>query len=164
MQDAREGIAIRAAAGADDMEAARSLFREYAAGLDFDLDFQGFSGELSGLPGAYAPPRGCLLLAERDSEVLGCIALRPLDEKTCEMKRLYVRPAGRGLGLGRKLIAALIDRARILGYRTMRLDSAPGMEAAQALYRESGFRDIAPYCYNPLPGARFMECDLHRPR
>jgi ribosomal protein S18 acetylase RimI-like enzyme len=164
MQDAHEKIAIRPTAGAADLEAVRGLFSEYAAGLDFDLDFQDFSGELANLPGSYAPPRGCLLLAERGIDFLGCIALRPLDEGTCEMKRLFVRPAGRGLGLGRKLIAALLDRARALGYRTMRLDTAPGMEAAQALYREFGFRDIAPYCYNPLPGARFMECDLRRPR
>lgn len=152
---------IRPAATTADLEQVRALFREYEAGLEFDLGFQNFAAELDCLPGAYGPPRGCLLLAVAGEEAVGCIALRPLSGAVCEMKRLYLRPAGRGLGLGGRLIATLIDRARQLGYRTMRLDTAPGMEAAQALYERFGFRDIPAYCYNPLAGARFMERDLH---
>jgi putative acetyltransferase len=139
---------------------ARPLLREYADSLGFALDFQDFERELAELPGAYAPPGGMLLLARVDGEDAGCVALRPLDAETCEMKRLYVRPAYRGLGVGRLLAEAIVAEARTRGYASMRLDTVPGMEAAQALYAELGFAETAPYTANPVPGARFLELEL----
>jgi GNAT superfamily N-acetyltransferase len=134
----------------------RTLFREYADSLPFALDFQGFDRELAELPGSYAPPRGALLLVRG----AGCVGLRPLDESTCEMKRLYVRPSARGGGIGRLLAEAAIVEARRLGYGRMRLDTTPGMKTAQALYSELGFREIEPYRVNPIPGTRFLELQL----
>jgi GNAT superfamily N-acetyltransferase len=147
--------AVRAA-GEEDLEEIRALFAEYAASLPFDLGFQGFEHELAGLPGAYAPPRGALLLAPG----AGCAALRPLAADACELKRLYVRPSARGGGLGRALTLAAIDAARGIGYGRIRLDTVPGMERAQALYERLGFVEIAPYRENPIPGARFLELEL----
>ena len=138
----------------------RALLREYAASLPFELDFQDFDRELAGLPGAYAPPRGALLVARLDGRVAGCVALRPSTGDVCEMKRLFVRPAARGAGLGRRLAAAIVAEARRLGYARMRLDTTPGMETAQALYEELGFRETAPYTHNPVPGTRFLELEL----
>jgi putative acetyltransferase len=140
--------------------AVRPLLREYAGSLGFPLDFQDFERELAELPGAYAPPRGLVLLARSDDEDAGCVALRPLGEDTCEMKRLYVRAAYRGTGLGRLLAAAIVDEARALGYARMRLDTVPGMETAQSLYRRLGFTEIEPYAANPVDGARFLELVL----
>ena len=137
-----------------------ALLREYAASLPFELDFQDFDRELAGLPGAYAPPRGALLLARIDGEAAGCIALRPFAEDVCELKRLFVRPAARGLGLGRRLTTEIVSEARRLGYARMRLDTTPGMEAAQALYEELRFVETAPYRHNPVPGTRFLELKL----
>jgi len=152
---------IRRAGSLEDYAMAAELFRAYAASLDFGLDFQGFEEELATLPGSYAEPAGCLLLAEVGATPAGCIALRPLPaEGTCEMKRLYVAPDHRGSGAGRLLAEALLAEARARGYRRMRLDTVPGMEAAISLYRRLGFREIAPYRHNPLPGALYFELDL----
>ncbi|MBN2169802.1 MAG: GNAT family N-acetyltransferase [Candidatus Krumholzibacteriota bacterium] len=143
-----------------DLARARGLLEEYAASLDFALDFQDFTAELAAFPGDYAPPRGRVLLAEADGEAVGCVCLRPLAGDACEMKRLYLKPAWRGRGLGRRLAAALLDEARGLGYARMRLDTVAAMTAANALYRALGFRAIPPYRHNPLPDALFFERDL----
>jgi ribosomal protein S18 acetylase RimI-like enzyme len=153
-------IVIYDAITPEDLDAARQLFCDYAAALGIDLEFQGFSRELAELPGAYAPPHGALLLARGDELVLGCVALRRLDDGICEMKRLYVVPAGRGERLGRRLAEAIIERARSLGYRSMRLDTLRSMAAARTLYQALGFRRIAAYCHNPLPDPEFYELDL----
>jgi len=134
---------------------------EYAESLGFSLCFQNFDQELKGLPGAYAPPDGRLLLAVENDQLAGCIALRKLGDKVCEMKRLFVRPACRATGLGRFLAESIIDEARQLGYTHMRLDTVPGkMDKAIALYQSIGFVEIEPYCQNPVEGAKFMELKL----
>ncbi|CDI02296.1 GCN5-related N-acetyltransferase [Candidatus Competibacter denitrificans Run_A_D11] len=138
------------------IEEIRCLFAEYAASLNFNLCFQNFSEELAGLPGDYAPPRGCLLLATHDSSPAGCIALRPLAKNNGELKRLYVRPAFRGLGIGQCLVKTLIDRAKEKGYEKIFLDTVGEMQKAQALYEAFGFVDTQPYYYNPIADARFM--------
>ncbi len=143
-----------------EIEAACELFSEYAASLGFDLCFQDFDKELRELPGEYAPPDGCLLLAHDGEETLGCVALRRIDGQACEMKRLYVRPEARGQRLGRKLAEAIIDEARRIGNHRMRLDTLPEMGEAIALYRTLGFKETAAYRYNPMPGAIFMELEL----
>ena len=140
-----------------DIERARSLFREYETSLGVDLCFQGFEQELAGLPGAYAPPSGRLLLAVDDGRPAGCIALRPLGADGCEMKRLYVRPEFRGRRVGRLLAERLLAEARAIGYARLRLDTLPSMKEAIPLYRSLGFAEIAPYYANPVPGALFME-------
>ena len=143
-----------------DVEAARALFAEYAASLGVELDFQGFDEELAALPAGYLPPTGVLLLADTAEGTVGCVAVRALDGDTCELKRLYVRPAGRGAGLGRTLTEAAIAGARRLRYRSMRLDTLPTMHTAYALYGELGFREIEPYRFNPVAGTRYLELDL----
>ena len=153
-------FAIRPARSDADIAAARELFLEYQAWSEVDLCFQGFAAELASLPGPYAPPRGRLLLAERGREIAGCIALRPLDGERCEMKRLFVRPEHHGLGIGRLLVAALLAKAKAIGYRAMVLDTLPKMQAAQQLYESLGFRDIEDYTANPIPGARWLGLDL----
>ena len=142
------------------MELVRELFREYQNFLNFDLCFQSFESELAGLPGDYAPPSGALLLAESEQQVVGCVALRALDEKTCEMKRLYVRPQGRGLGRGRKLCEVVIERARDIGYQSMKLDTVSKLQKAIALYREFGFQECDAYCHNPQPDVLYLELKL----
>src|SRR5579862_1218363 len=138
----------------------RNLFVEYSESLEVDLCFQGFAEELAKLPGDYARPAGRLLLAFQGDEVGGCGALRPLSSDVCEMKRLYVRPAFRGKGAGGAIIDALITSAREIGYQRMRLDTLPSMATAIAIYRSLGFREIAPYRPNPVPGALFFELDF----
>jgi ribosomal protein S18 acetylase RimI-like enzyme len=155
-------ITITPAETPADIEEIRALFLEYARSLDFDLCFQGFDEELASLPGAYAPPAGCLLLARSGETAVGGVGLRPLKPGICEMKRLYVRPAHRALKAGRQLAEAVIVQARSIGYSTMRLDTLPRMTAALALYRSLGFHDIAPYYENPIPGARYCELELTR--
>jgi len=150
---------IRAITAAD-LTDVRALFEEYAASLPFDLGFQDFELELAGLPGAYVPPGGALLIAHLDGTAVGCVALRALEPGTCELKRLYVRPAARGSGAGRALTECALTEARRIGYRRIRLDTLPGMERAQALYLRLGFRDVAPYTENPIAGARFLELEF----
>ena len=143
------------------IEQARELFLEYASSLGFSLCFQNFDAEVRTLPGAYAAPSGRLFLAFSGGEVAGCIGLRPLEPSICEMKRLYVRPAFRGMGIGMMLVERLIAEARSIGYERMRLDTvAASMQLAVALYRRRGFRDIAPYRSNPLAGVIYLELAL----
>lgn len=154
---------IRFATSADDVEQARVLFREYAASLNVDLCFQNFDEELATLPGAYAPPCGRLLLGGPTERPLGCIALRPLpngDPAIGEVKRLYVRPDARGTGLGRALVRHVLDDALAIGYRELKLDTLPTMNAARALYESLGFRDCAAYYRNPIGGVSYMSLTL----
>jgi putative acetyltransferase len=166
---------LRHACSPRDIELARELFLEYAQWLRVDLCFQGFEEEVSTLPGAYAPPRGCLLLAGPSDAAFGCIALRPLDAVSgcggaaparradalaAEVKRLYVRPAHRGEGWGQRLARALLEEARATGYRELKLDTLDWMSAARSLYSGLGFRECAPYYVNPLSGVVYMSLKL----
>ncbi len=164
-----KGLTFLQAESPSQIAQARELFLEYAQSLGFSLCFQNFDRELASLPGDYAPPAGRLLLAEYDGELSGCVALHKLDSgagaqagyEVCEMKRLYLRPRFRGKGLGRGLADRIIVEARAIGYKRMRLDTVePVMKDAVAMYRRLGFREIAPYCANPMAGALYMELDL----
>ena len=148
------------AATASAVDQARGFFRKYQASQGVDLCFQGFEQELASLSGAYAPPAGRLLLAADGAELAGCVALRPLGGGVCEMKRLYVRPAARGVRLGRRLAETVIGEARAIGSARMRLDTLPSMKEAIALYRSLGFVEITPYYEHPVAGALFMELGL----
>lgn len=144
-----------------DIPTIREMFQEYAAWVEVSLCFQGFEKELAELPGDYTPPNGRLLIARIDNQIAGCVALRSLGDDICEMKRLYVRPAFRHLGLGRKLTDSVINEARSIGYLKMRLDTLPGkMDRAIAMYRSLGFREIPRYYDNPHDEAMFMELTL----
>ncbi|MDP4075028.1 GNAT family N-acetyltransferase [Acidovorax sp. A1169] len=149
---------------AAEMETVREIFREYAATLGVDLAFQDFEAELASLPGDYAAPRGHLLLAQVDGAVAGCCALRPLDAadypNASEMKRLYVRKAFRGFGLGRELAEAMLDQARRAGYACVLLDTLDDMESARALYTDLGFEEIPPYYHNPIAGSHYLKADI----
>ena len=138
----------------------RKLFQQYADSLGFDLEFQGFSQEMANLPGDYDSPLGCILLAEMAIEYVGCVALRPLDKKICEMKRLYVIPGYRGRNIGRALAEEIIDQASARSYERMRLDTLESMAEAKALYHSLGFRPIKPYRYNPHDNPSFFELNL----
>ncbi|MDP9089444.1 MAG: GNAT family N-acetyltransferase [Pseudomonadota bacterium] len=151
---------IRDACTAADIEHVRELFVEYQSALGVDLCFQGFSDELAALPGRYARPSGRLLLAEDGSSALGVVALRSVNDADCEMKRLYVRPSARGLGLGRLLTTSLIDEARLAGYQRMLLDTLPSMAKAQKMYRSMRFTEIPPYYNNPVDGTLYMALSL----
>ncbi|MDA8446238.1 GNAT family N-acetyltransferase [Paracidovorax valerianellae] len=149
----------------EEMDAVRDIFREYADSLGIDLYFQDFESELANLPADYAPPRGQLLLAEVDGAIAGCCALRPLDNadypNASEMKRLYVRKAFRGFGLGRQLAEAILDAARQAGYACVLLDTLDGMESARALYADLGFEEVPPYYHNPIVGSHYLKADIH---
>jgi ribosomal protein S18 acetylase RimI-like enzyme len=152
---------IEQARTANEIAAARELFREYELWLGLDLCFQGFEEELRGLPGKYAPPDGRLFLAYSDRELAGCIAMRKLEDAICEMKRLFVRDEFRGASIGKTLVERVIADARAAGYKKMRLDTYPQkMAKAVRLYESHGFREIEPYYSNPYEGVLFMESDL----
>jgi len=139
---------------------ARSLLEEYSSSLGVSLDFQDFDAELAALPGDYVPPQGRLLVATFQGQVAGCVALRKLADGVCEMKRLYVRPRFRGARIGRVLAERVMEEARRIGYARMRLDTLPSMDRARAMYASLGFREIAPYRFNPIAGTAFMELVL----
>ena len=158
----RQNLRISPTSSVDEIGQARELFKEYADGLGIDLCFQNFEKELAQLPGDYAPPDGRLMLAFYRGELAGCVALRKINERVCEMKRLFVRDRFRGKGLGRYLLEAIINEAKQIGYKRIRLDTLPPkMNAAIALYRSYGFTEIDPYCNNPVPGAMFMELSFN---
>ncbi len=143
-----------------DIESFRTLLKEYVDSLGIDLSFQNFEEELVNLPGCYARPEGCILLAEYDGKIAGCVALRKLNDEVCEGKRLYVKPQFRGLEIGRKLMEAIIAEARKSGYTHLRGDTLASMTSAQALYASMGFKEIEPYTYNPIEGTIFLELKL----
>ncbi len=152
---------IRDAAGPADIKTVHTLFVEYGESLNFSLCFQGFDEELAALPGKYAPPGGRLLLAEIAGDTAGVVGLRPVEmDGACEMKRLYLRPAFRGLGLGRRLAETVIAAAREAAYGRMLLDTVETMAEAGALYRDLGFVEIPPYYENPTPGVHYYALDL----
>jgi putative acetyltransferase len=144
----------------DDRATVESLFREYMSSLTEDISFQNPNNELAGLPGKYARPGGVVLIAWDGTEPAGAVAYRMVEPGVCEMKRLYVRPASRGKGIARELANELIEDARGRGYRTMLLDTLASMQSARALYHDLGFRPVAPYYDNPLPGVLYMALEL----
>lgn len=157
-------IHVTESSSTDVVEELRNLFREYAQSLQVDLCFQNFEEELSRLPGEYLAPEGALLVVCVDGQFAGCCAMRPLASvdypNACEMKRLYVRPAFRGLRLGRQLAEEILERAKIAGYECILLDTLDDMEAARALYEDLGFREVPPYYFNPIAGAHYLKAEL----
>lgn len=164
MDDHPPSISLTIATQPHEMEVVRDIFREYAGTLDVDLSFQDFEEELATLPGEYAAPRGQIVLAYVDGSLAGCCALRPLDTadytNAAEMKRLYVRKAFRGFGLGRTLAESILDTARLSDYACVLLDTLDGMESARALYADLGFEEIPPYYHNPVAGSHYLKVDL----
>ena len=156
----RASIQLIQVSTSEQVEMACRLFREYSEAIGTDLEYQGFNAELDALPEPYVPPKGALLIARNDAEVAGCVALRPIDTRAGEMKRLYVRPEFRSSGLGRRLVEAVTYLARAAGYAELRLDTLPNMSSAQALYRQLGFIEIPPYNSKHLPGTRFFTLSL----
>jgi ribosomal protein S18 acetylase RimI-like enzyme len=159
----KDPFVITPARGTEHIETIRQLFLEYEQAIGVDLGFQNFARELATLPGQYASPDGRLYVAQLDDEIAGCVALRKHAPGVCEMKRLYVCPAFRGLGLGKRLAQRVMEDARAIGYERMVLDTLPTMTDAIAMYRGLGFHEIAPYRPNPVPGALFMELKLSTP-
>ena len=157
-------ISLQTPSTPQDLDAVRRIFLAYAQSLSVELGFQDFEAELQSLPGDYAPPRGALLLARVDGQVAGCCALRPLDNvdyaNASEMKRLFVAPAFRRLGLGRLLAEAILDAARLADYSCVLLDTLSEMETARALYEDLGFAEVPPYYHNPHAGAHYLKVDL----
>jgi putative acetyltransferase len=157
-------LLVTESSSAEVLDAARALFREYAQSLAIDLCFQNFEEELALLPGEYIGATGALLVACVDGKYAGCCALRPQPSvdypNACEMKRLYVRPAFRGLRLGRQLAEDILERARVAGYECILLDTLDDMESARALYEDLGFREIPPYYFNPIAGAHYLKAEL----
>ncbi len=161
VHSAVQGLCVQQAESPSQIGQARELFLEYAQSLGFSLCFQNFDRELAELPGDYAPPSGRLLLAEFEGELAGCVAMHKFEASICEMKRLYLRPKFRGKGLGRVLAETIIAEATKLGYKSMRLDTVePAMKDAVVMYRRLGFREIASYRANPMPGTLYMELEL----
>ncbi len=160
----RPSIQISTPGSPNELDTLRGMLREYASSLQVDLRFQGFEEEVSNLPGDYAAPRGSLLMAWVDTQLAGCCGLRPLDTvdypNACEMKRLYVRPVWRNLGLGRRLAETTLDCARMAGYSCVLLDTLDGMETARGMYHELGFEEIPPYYFNPNEGAHYLKVNL----
>ena len=157
-------LLVTHAQSATEIGIVRSLIREYQQRLGVDLSFQGFEAELEGLPGSYAPPGGRLLLAWHERSAVGCVALQRINSSRAEMKRLYVPPSARGLGVGRKLVAHVLAEAQAIGYCEVVLDTLPTMNEAQRLYEQFGFRDIEPYRPNPIVGTRYLGKTLSAPR
>jgi len=156
-----QGLAFSQVESPTQIAQARELFLEYEKALGISLCFQNFDQELANLPGDYAPPSGRLLLGHFEGQLAGCVALHTLEPGICEMKRLYLRPAFRGKGLGRIMVDILVSEARRMGYHRLRLDTIePLMKDAVRTYRKMGFREIAPYCANPCEGALYMELVL----
>lgn len=153
-------VTLREAVSEKDVATARRLFSEYAEWVAIDLSFQSFEQELASLPAPYVRPLGFILLAERQNIVAGCIGLRPIERGIGEIKRLYVVRAHRGYGIGRCLIEAAIAEAKNVNYARLRLDTLPAMKTAQRLYKDLGFRPIAPYYHNPIKGTEYLELDL----
>ena len=151
---------IRIARFPEDLQAVQSIFREYIASASVSLEFQDYEAEFSSLPGKYAPPEGQLLLAWQHERVVGCAALRKVDFSTCEMKRVYIRPDGRGAGLGRQLVLRILEAARSAGYSRTCLDVLPEFKAATHIYESVGFTPSPPVTFNPVSGTQFLGLDL----
>lgn len=164
MQREDAEIRITVACKPEHLDSVRLLFREYVGSLNVAQCFENFERELNDLPGEYMPPRGTLLLATVSGAMAGCCALRPLDgsdhANACEMKRLYVRPQFRGLGLGRMLAEAILEQAHQCGFECVLLDTLDEMEAARSLYDGLGFEEVPPYCFNPIAGAHYLKAEL----
>lgn len=144
----------------EELEEVREIFVEYANFLQVDLCFQNFEKELQTLHQVYFPPLGCIILAKDEKKVVGCIALKPIGEDICEMKRLYVKPAARGKALGKQLVEELIHFAKEAGYKTMKLDTITSLKDAIKLYRSKGFIETDAYVYNPLPEVLYLQLSL----